>query len=218
MAETPGLRERKKRRTRDTIVRAAVELFAERGYHDTTVAAIAERAEVAVSTVFAYFPTKEDLVFHAYPALQAGFAQRLGHRRPGESALDAFRDWLARELPALLAPETAEGRTLRAVIDGDERLLAQERYRLGYFEEVAAMAIAADLDDAPDGLRPRIIAGAALGAMTALLTHGRGATPRDPQAQAEVIVAFLAAGMAAIGASAPPADEDDPPAAPARPA
>ncbi|MGV4929367.1 TetR family transcriptional regulator [Streptomyces sp. BHT-5-2] len=58
----PGLRERKKLQTRQAIRRAAFRLFAERGYESTPVDRIAEAAEVSPSTVFRYFPAKEDIV------------------------------------------------------------------------------------------------------------------------------------------------------------
>ncbi|MFG2135692.1 TetR/AcrR family transcriptional regulator [Streptomyces sp. NPDC048650] len=61
-APRPGLRERKKRQTRQSIRRAAYRLFAEQGYDATPVDRIAEAAEVSPSTVFRYFPTKEDIV------------------------------------------------------------------------------------------------------------------------------------------------------------
>src|SRR5690606_7272503 len=70
MARTPvrgparqlGLRERKKIKTRMAIREATYDLIKEQGYDGTTVEQIAERAEVSPSTVFRYFPTKEDIV------------------------------------------------------------------------------------------------------------------------------------------------------------
>ncbi|MEU2424512.1 TetR family transcriptional regulator [Streptomyces sp. NPDC007851] len=63
-ADSPrlGLRERKKIKTREAIRSATYALVEEQGYEATTVEQIAERAEVSPSTVFRYFPTKEDIV------------------------------------------------------------------------------------------------------------------------------------------------------------
>jgi AcrR family transcriptional regulator len=60
----PGLRERKKAKTRALIQGEALRLFREQGYEETSVEQIAEAAEVSPSTVFRYFPTKPDLVIY----------------------------------------------------------------------------------------------------------------------------------------------------------
>ncbi|MEJ8670894.1 TetR family transcriptional regulator [Streptomyces sp. MS1.AVA.1] len=57
-----GLRERKKIKTRTAIRDATYALIKLQGYDTTTIEQIAERAEVSPSTVFRYFPTKEDIV------------------------------------------------------------------------------------------------------------------------------------------------------------
>ena len=58
-----GLRERKKQATRIAIRDAAMALFDEHGFAQTTFDRIAEAADVSRATVFTYFPTKEEIVF-----------------------------------------------------------------------------------------------------------------------------------------------------------
>ena len=84
-----GLRERKKQRTRVTIVSVATKLFVEQGYEATTTAQIAEAAEVSPSTFFTYFPTKADVVFSLFDAIIESADKRVLGRRPGEQATAA---------------------------------------------------------------------------------------------------------------------------------
>src|SRR5215467_13348806 len=63
LSSVTGLRERKKAATRIAIRDAGMRLFAERGFGGTTIDEIAEQAGVSRATVFAYFPTKEEIVF-----------------------------------------------------------------------------------------------------------------------------------------------------------
>jgi len=84
-----SLRERKKLKTRIAIRNATYELIEEQGYDATTVEQIADRAEVSPSTVFRYFPTKEDIVLtDEYDPI----AEDLLRSRPAdESLLDSLR-------------------------------------------------------------------------------------------------------------------------------
>src|SRR5579862_1502187 len=93
-ATKPGLRERKKLRTKQSIVDVASRLFVEQGYQQTTLVQIAEEAEVAPSTFFNYFPTKVDLVFCFFDAIIESAKRRLLERPKAEPALDAILAWL----------------------------------------------------------------------------------------------------------------------------
>src|SRR4051794_31300695 len=93
-----GLRERKKARTREAIVASAMDLFDERGFEGTTVADIAARADIAPRTYFAYFPSKEDVVFADFEETFTSLQVRLRDREPGETAIDALRAWLVDKL------------------------------------------------------------------------------------------------------------------------
>jgi AcrR family transcriptional regulator len=93
VAATEGLRERKKRETREAITRAAWKLFARRGFDAVTVADIARAANVSDKTVFNYFPTKEDLVFGAGMQRTAALIEAVRTRPPGASIVEPFRRW-----------------------------------------------------------------------------------------------------------------------------
>jgi AcrR family transcriptional regulator len=86
-----GLRERKKAQTRTRIADAAMGLFAERGFDQVTVLEIAAAAEVGVSTVFNYFPTKEDLFYDRQDDVIEHLSRVVQARRPGESFATACR-------------------------------------------------------------------------------------------------------------------------------
>src|ERR1700759_4214940 len=78
-----GLRERKKQATRAHIAAVATRLFVGQGFEPTTIAQIAERAEVAKMTVTNYFPLKEDLLFDRAPEIVALLADAVAGRPAG---------------------------------------------------------------------------------------------------------------------------------------
>ncbi|MEI5101520.1 TetR/AcrR family transcriptional regulator [Streptomyces sp. PmtG] len=96
MAE--GLRERKKRQTKQRISDIATGLFLEHGFVTVTVAEVADAADVSVNTVYNYFPAKEDLFLDRGVELVDRLSRWVRGRRDGESAADA----VLRELRALV--------------------------------------------------------------------------------------------------------------------
>lgn len=96
MAE--GLRERKKRQTRQYISDVATGLFVERGFDAVTVAEIAAAADVSVNTVYNYFPAKEDLFFDRSEGVVDRMSRWVRGRAPGESAAVAVLRELREEI------------------------------------------------------------------------------------------------------------------------
>ena len=99
MAE--GLRERKKRETRQRISDIATGLFLEHGFVTVTIAEVAEAADVSVNTVYNYFPAKEDLFFDRSTGVVEQLSRWVRGRDAGESAARAVLRELRRETEAV---------------------------------------------------------------------------------------------------------------------
>lgn len=92
-----GLRERKKRLTRQQISDVATVLFIVRGFERVTVAQIAEIVGVSEKTVYNYFPTKESLVFDQADEGRERLTSALRQRGPAESPTRAILRELAEQ-------------------------------------------------------------------------------------------------------------------------
>lgn len=157
------MRERKKQQTRDTIARAALKLFAERGYEQTTLAEIADAADVSTRTIFAYFQSKEDILFCDEPSFYEGLGKALEDRPEGVTTIDALREYL------FAGDRHDEDAQLRKrIVGGSETLRMAERARFGRAEELIAESIARDLDAEPGDLRPALVAASMTAAFTTM--------------------------------------------------
>jgi AcrR family transcriptional regulator len=112
----PGLRDRKKERTRLAIRDAALELFAEHGYEATTVDEIAERAEVSKATFFRYFATKGEVIFtsdgYRLEPLADAIAGRPAEEHDFVAAARAIRDeWVPTLEPRRIERQTRAAAT-----------------------------------------------------------------------------------------------------------
>ncbi|MFD5651695.1 MULTISPECIES: TetR family transcriptional regulator [unclassified Streptomyces] len=162
-ASRPGLRELKKQRTRDLLLRSALELFTERGYEETTVDDIAEAADVSQRTFFRYFASKEDAAFFVARLAESHFVRAVLARPPEEAPLDALRLALAESWSTIgeaveqLVPLELHMRFYR-VIESTPALLAAHLRRATELEEEIARVVAVreglDVDADP---RPRVV-------------------------------------------------------------
>jgi AcrR family transcriptional regulator len=184
-----GLRERKKQRTREQIIEAAMGLFAERGYQATTIADIAAAADVAPRTFFSYFPSKEAVVFHDADRELDGLAAALRDRLPGETAFDALRRWIEAMFDEWLAAED-EALLRKRLCREDEGLSNFQDGMMARVHELLLEAIAADLDEPKDALRPRLVAASAVAALTSLADTLERNGEQTPTAKDDKLAVF----------------------------
>ena len=85
-----GLREHKKRQTRQRISDVATGLFMARGFEAVTIAEIAATADVSEKTVYNYFPTKESLVYDQVDDLTERLVEAVHDRPHGANPTTAF--------------------------------------------------------------------------------------------------------------------------------
>jgi AcrR family transcriptional regulator len=188
-----GLRERSKARRRAAIIRAAFELFAERGYDATTVADIAETAEVAPRTVSMYFPAKQDIAMARFSDGVAGLNVALRGRQPGETLHEVFGRWL-------LTSQTEPGdremyRLARRMFAANPDLAALRTARMAAAIREGATMIAAETGGQPDAIGPRIAAAAAAAIVMEIIDTEPG--PEREEAVAAGM-RFLEGGTAAL--------------------
>jgi AcrR family transcriptional regulator len=189
----PGLRERKKAKTRAAIQEHALRLFRAQGYAETTVQEIAAAAEVSPATFFRYFATKEDTIvldrldplmielFRAQPpelgpteALQAAIRQSMTTLTEDEWELESERQRLVMNAPELRV------RMLDQLYAGIDLLATLAAERTGR---------------TPDDFAVRAWAGAVIGVVMATYQDAADSPMQDYLSTIDKAFTHLAAGL-----------------------
>ncbi|MEW5812130.1 MAG: TetR family transcriptional regulator [Actinomycetota bacterium] len=195
-----GLRERKKRQTREAVRLAAFRLFEQFGYSETTVEQIAEAADVSPRTFFRYFPNKAALLIPDH--LMRPIIKRFLAAPADLSPIAAYRHAVEQVFAGLAGPEwndeMARQRLLYTLPEASGALYAEYIHTI----ELITQALATRLGRPAEDPHLRMTAGAMTGVMMAALHN----TPIDPAA--------IVAGLDFLDAGLPLTPEHTPRAAP----
>ncbi len=192
MSDRPGLRERKKAKTRALIQKEALRLFREQGYAATTVEQIADAAEVAPSTVFRYFATKEDLVMvDQFPPLM----EALDAVPPGAGPVAAVRMAMAAVIEAQTPEERADSLERERLMFSVPELWASSMENVTGVINALRERLAAREGRDPDDPELRNVTGAIIGVMLALWFEWVKDPETDAPAQLDRALRHLEAGL-----------------------
>jgi AcrR family transcriptional regulator len=189
----PSLRERKKAQTRAAIQSHALRLFREQGYDATTIEQIIEAADVSETTLFRYFPTKEDLVLQDNydPLIVAAYQAQPADLPPVPAVRATFRALFAQ----MSAEQQAEQRERVALVLSVPKLRAAMLDQFAKAMQLLASAMAERAGRRPDDFAVRTVAGAVVGAMMAVLAAMADDPDADLASLIDQAIAHLEAGL-----------------------
>jgi AcrR family transcriptional regulator len=176
-----GLRDRKKLRTREALIAAALRLYREKGFDRITVAEIAREADVAPRTFFGYFETKEDVFLGPGDIRIERLVEAIRERDRRTPILAAVRGELERDRESPAGRRTA-GRPKLSELLRHPPIADRLRERWNRWEDVLAEAIADDVEAAPGDPEPRVLAAALTGAIRV----AAAAAVRQPRRRREI--------------------------------
>lgn len=166
-----GLRERKKQRTREALLHAALRLFTTQGYDRTTVDEIVEAVGVSQRTFFRYFVNKEATAFAVQDAVDARFLAELRQRPAAEAPFEAMRRAVADAWDGMAAEIGDEAvielqiRTYRMIESTPALLSAHIRRNIGLEQQIALLIAEREGLDVEADPRPRVAVAAFSGVM-----------------------------------------------------
>jgi AcrR family transcriptional regulator len=182
-AVASGLRERKKAKTRELIIKVATQLFIKHGFDEVTLERVGMECEVSVRTVLRYFETKEAVALaHQVDMLdrfREGMASRSG------DALSYWRDHVATSAAISTTRPGQLNAHLRMVMD--HPVLAARYAALRHeYEDLLADAFAEETGDR--GLGPRLLAAMLVAGNHAVTRHWLAShEPYDPTEHIAVV-------------------------------
>jgi AcrR family transcriptional regulator len=194
----PGLRERKKARTRAAIREQALRLIREQGYAATTVDQIAEAADVSPSTFFRYFPTKEDVVLQDEMDVRALGAFEA--QPPDLSPVAAFRAAAREAFASFDEADLAKLRETAELTLTVPELRARAMDEFTRTIEVIAESAAKRSGREPDDFAVRILAGAIVGVIMAATMPWAEVAAMQPGVD---LIGRIDAGLAQLEAGLP---------------
>ncbi|MFD1931080.1 TetR/AcrR family transcriptional regulator [Nonomuraea mangrovi] len=191
-----GLRERKKQRTREALIAAALELFESEGYERTTVARIAADADVSTRTFFLHFPTKEDLLLADTEERVAAGLRIVEDRPPGEHAADL----LLRAVDEMIAHVGDTGLASGLAYTRVRLILSVPEVRARMLQRLAdaQTAIADALGKAYPGTLDPVAAAAVVGAVVGAVTAAAIVTVQRADPPEQVVAAMRRAAEIAL--------------------
>lgn len=162
--EAGTFRDRKRERTREQLIAAAYELFAERGYEAVTVGEIAERAWVSERTFFRYFPAKEDVLWPDSTDQLAGFRAAIVARPAAERPLEAVQNAML-QLGRVIGMDPGPALLRARIVAGTPALQARDLLEYARWEDTVRDAIRERTGAAERDLAPAMTAAVAGGAL-----------------------------------------------------
>jgi AcrR family transcriptional regulator len=176
----PGLRERKKQATRQSIIDTAWALFEKQGYATTTIDDIAEVADVSPRTIFRYFASKEALLFARADDMIAALEAELASRPADEPLLESLRHGVRRTC-GFAADDAERNRAVTDIIRSEPALREYQQQVVGQRIEQAMVGfVARRLGADPErDMRPHVLGAAVKGALMAAVHFTFGFTPGD---------------------------------------
>jgi len=148
---------------RARLANAALDLYLERGFEQTTVVDIAERAGVTERTFFRHFADKREVLFDGTNSLEKGVLAAIAEAPSGDRPIDVVGQALITGSSFLTERGEFAGRRMRAIAANPE-LYERELLKLARLSQAAATAL---IERGTPPLSARVVADAAVAAFSA---------------------------------------------------